>query len=121
VNSTRRSLGEVNADGSQFVAVIGRCHPWDAKGGLCPDFDQISPLALFVVSNNLANFLRRLSLPTEIKHCSLRSLLVKLIKIGAKVVHSNRYVTFQMAEVAVSRDLFAPILLRIERLRGCTA
>jgi hypothetical protein len=35
---------------------------------------------------NLANFLRRLSLPTEIKHWSLRSLLVKLIKIGAKVV-----------------------------------
>ena len=31
----------------------------------------------------------------------------KLVKIGAKVVSHGRYVTFQMAEVAVPRDLFA--------------
>jgi hypothetical protein len=30
----------------------------------------------------------------------------KLVKIGAKVVRHGRYVTFQLAEVAVSRDLF---------------
>ena len=56
-------------------------------------------LALFVLAYNLGNFLRRLALPTKIKHWSLRSLLVKLIKIGAKVVRSGRYTTFQMAEV----------------------
>jgi hypothetical protein len=33
---------------------------------------------------------------------SLTSLREKLIKIGAKVVSHGRYVTFQMAEVAVS-------------------
>ena len=48
-------------------------------------------------------------------------MLTKLIKIGAKVVRHSRYITFQMAEVAVSRKLFAEILLRIERLRCCTA
>ena len=78
-------------------------------------------LALFVLAYNLGNFLRRLALPTKIKHWSLRSLLVKLIKIGAKVVRSGRYTTFQMAGVAVPRDIFAEILTRIERLRCCPA
>ncbi len=41
--------------------------------------------------------------------------LEKLIKIGAKVVIHSRYVIFQMAEVAVPRELFAAILDRIQR------
>ena len=41
----------------------------------------------------------------------------RLIKIGGKIVRHGRYVTFQMAEVAIPRDLFADILSRIERLR----
>ena len=53
----------------------------------------------------------------KIKHWSLRSLLVKLIKIGAKVVRHSRYVMFQMAEVSINKRLFAEILARIERLR----
>ena len=36
---------------------------------------------------------------------------------GSKAVRHSRYITFQMADVAVSRKLFAEILLRIERLR----
>ena len=40
----------------------------------------------------------------------------KLIKIGAKVVHQAKVVTFQLAEVAVPRALFAAILARIGRL-----
>jgi hypothetical protein len=42
----------------------------------------------------------------------------KLIKIGAKVVSHGRYVTFQLAEVAVSRQMFADILALIARLRA---
>ena len=49
---------------------------------------------------------------------SLGSLREKLVKIGAKVVSHGRYVTFHMAEVAVSRQLFADILLLIARLRA---
>ena len=45
------------------------------------------------------------------------SLKEKLIKIGAKVVTHGRYVAFQMAEVAVSRTLFAEILGLIAELR----
>ncbi len=49
------------------------------------------------------------------KHWSLTTLREKLIKIGAKVVTHSRYVIFQMAEVAVPRDLFAAILDRIQQ------
>ena len=42
----------------------------------------------------------------------------RTIKIGAKVVRHAKAVTFQMAEVAVPRALFAAILGRIGRLRA---
>ena len=88
----------------------------------CKRFDSNRVrLGLCVLAYNLGNFLRRLVLAREIKHWSLRTLLTKLIKIGAKVVRHSRYVTFQMAGVAVSRKLFAEILFRIDRLRCCTA
>jgi hypothetical protein len=76
-------------------------------------------LWLFVLAYNLGNFLRRLALPAKIKRWSLRSLLVKMIKIGAKLVDHGRYLTFQMAEVSNSREIFAEILSRIKQLRCC--
>ena len=72
-------------------------------------------LQLFALAYNLGNFLRRLALPRSVKHWSLTTLREKLIKIGAKVVTHARYVTFQMAEVAISRRLFKTILRRISR------
>ena len=48
---------------------------------------------------------------------TLTSLKEKLIKIGAKVVSHGRYVAFQMAEVAIPRNLFADILRLIAELR----
>ena len=47
-------------------------------------------------------------------HWSLTTLPEKLVKIGAKLVSHGRYVTFQMAEVAVPHDLFRRILEIIE-------
>jgi len=47
---------------------------------------------------------------------SMATLKEKLIKIGAKVVSRGRYVAFQMAEVAVPRNLFADILRLIAEL-----
>jgi hypothetical protein len=64
----------------------------------------------------LANFLRRLALPRDVQHWSLTTLWDKLVKIGAKVTRHANYVTFQLAEVAVPRRLFAAILDRIARL-----
>ena len=56
-------------------------------------------------------------LPKPIKGWTLTTLREKLIKIGAKVVAHAKYVTFQLAEVAVLRQLFAAFLGRIGRLR----
>ncbi len=55
--------------------------------------------------------------PREVEHWSLTTVREKLIKIGAKVVLHGRYVTFQLAEVAIPKSLFAEILRLIDRLR----
>jgi len=88
----------------------------------CHDFaDNHVRLQLFALAYNLGNFLRRLALPASVAHWSLTTLREKLIKIGAKVVRTARYVVFQMAEVAVPRSLFRTILDRIHRLRPAKA
>jgi Transposase DDE domain group 1 len=74
-------------------------------------------LQLHALAYNLANFMRTLALPEAVAHWSLTSLREKLIKIGAKIVTHARYVTFQMAEVAVPRKLFGEILRLIDGLR----
>jgi hypothetical protein len=61
--------------------------------------------------------MRTLALPKEVEHWSLATLREKLIKVGAKIVRHGRYVTFQMAEVAVPRELFQKILRLIDDLR----
>jgi hypothetical protein len=66
---------------------------------------------------NLANFMRTLALPKEVEHWSLTTLREKLVKIDAMVVRHGRYVTFQLAEVAVPRNLFREIPRRINDLR----
>ena len=52
-----------------------------------------------------------------LRQWSMTTLTEKLIKIGAKVVSHGRYVAFQMAEVAIPRNLFADILRMIAELR----
>jgi hypothetical protein len=75
-------------------------------------------LQLHVLAYNLGNFMRTLAMPKMVETWSMTSLREKLIKIGAKIVSHGRYVTFQMAEVAVPRRLFAEILSLIARLRA---
>jgi len=74
-------------------------------------------LQLHALAYNMGNFMRTLALPKEVEHWSLTTLREKLVKIGAKVVRHGRYVTFQLAEVAVPRMLFAEILRLIAGLR----
>src|SRR6516164_4072300 len=74
-------------------------------------------LQLHALAYNLGNFLRTLATPEPIKDWSLTSLKDKLIKIGAKVVSHGRYVVFQMAAVAIARQMFQEILRLIAELR----
>jgi DDE family transposase len=75
-------------------------------------------LQLHALAYNLGNFMRTLAMPKTAEPWSLTSLREKLIKIGAKVTSHGRYVTFQMAEVAVPRQMFHEILSLIARLRA---
>ncbi len=52
-----------------------------------------------------------------IEHWLLTTQRKKRVKIRAKVVSDDRYVAFQMAEVAVPRMLLAEILRMIAELR----
>jgi hypothetical protein len=70
-------------------------------------------LQLHALTYNLGNFLRTLALPDAVRHWSMTTLRGRLIKI----VRHGRYVTFQMAGVAIPRDLFAYIRRRIDWLR----
>ena len=53
----------------------------------------------------------------EAQYWLMTTLREKLVKIGAKVVRHGRFVTFQLAEVAIPRTLFAEILHLIDGLR----
>jgi len=83
------------------------CHRFDANR---------VRLQLFILAYNLGNFLRRLGLPRAIKDWSIRSLQLKLIKIGGRIVRHARQIIFQLAEVAISGELFAAVLGRLTRL-----
>jgi len=103
----------------------GTCEQWIKEGKhavewirlSCHQFkDNAVRLALFVLAYNLGNFLRRLVLPKEMARWSLTSLRERLVKIGARLTRHARRLVLQMAEVAVTRDLFAQILSRIRLL-----
>ena len=78
---------------------------------------ELFPRVGFIVTNMSAkDFMRRFALPKEVERWSLRSVQLKLIKIGAKVISHSRKAVFQMEEVAVSEGLFAALLERIRSL-----
>jgi len=109
-----------------FYNKRGTCEQWikEGKGAIkwtrlsCRSFvANAVRLQLHALAYNLGNFLRTLATPEPIKDWSMTSLKEKLIKIGAKVVRHGRYVAFQMAEVAIPRNLFTDILRLVAELR----
>ena len=120
------NLTDWNGDVDRFYNQRGTAEQWIKEGKYALKWTRLSchrfianqvRLQLFALAHNLANFLRRLALPKRVRYWSLTTLREKLIKIGAKIVRHARYVTFQMAEVAIPRQLFREILRRIERLK----
>ncbi len=120
------NLGRVAKRVVRFYNQRGTAQPWIKEGKnavkwtrlSCHDFvDNQVRLQLFVLAYNLGNFPRQAVLPRAVCHWTLTTLREKLIKIGAKVVRHARQVIFQMAEVAVPRELFRAILEAIGRLR----
>jgi hypothetical protein len=109
-----------------FYNQRGTAEPWIKEGKNAMKWTRLSccsfaanavRLQLHALAYNLANFMLTLALPEAVKQWSLTSLREKLVKIGAKVVRHGRYVIFQMAEVAVPKELFQEILRLIDGLR----
>jgi len=109
-----------------FYNKRGTCEQWikEGKGAIkwtrlsCRTFAANAVrLQLHALAYNLGNFLRTLATPEPIKDWSLTTLKDNLIKIGAKVVSHGRYIIFQMAEVAIARQMFQEILRLIAELR----
>ena len=105
----------------------GTAEPWIKEGKQAIKWTRLScrrfranevRLQLHALACNLANAMRTLGLPGRVAHWSLTTLREKLIKIGARMVRHGHYITFQLAEVAVPRRLFAQILSRTIRLRA---
>ena len=123
VTNLNRSAERVTA----FYNQRGKAEQWIKEGKHAIKWTRLScqrfranevRLQLHALAYNLANFMRTLALPRGIAHWSLTTLREKLVKIGARMVRHGRYVTFQMAEVAVSARTFGQILARIARLRA---
>ncbi|RJP29894.1 MAG: IS1380 family transposase [Actinobacteria bacterium] len=119
------NLSRVAKNVVRFYNQRGRCENHIKEGKYALAWTRLScsrfisnqvRLALFVLAYNLGNFLRRFALPSEVSHWSLRSVQLKLIKIGARIVCHARRTVFQMAEVAVPGELFAEVLVRIRSL-----
>jgi hypothetical protein len=109
-----------------FYNKRGTCEQWIKEGKGAINWTRLScrtfaanavRLHLHALAYNLGNFLRTLATPEPIKEWSMTSLKEKLIKTGAKVVSHGRYVAFQMAEVAIPRQMFQEILRLIAELR----
>ncbi len=120
-NMSRRSENVV-----AFYNKRGTCEQWIKEGKGAINWTRLScrsfaanavRLQLHALAYNLGNFLRTLATPEPIKDWTLTTLKEKLIEIGAKLVSHGRYVAFQMAEVAITRGLFADILRMIAELR----
>jgi hypothetical protein len=110
-----------------FYNQRGTCEQYIKEGKIAIKWTRLScrtfaanavRLQLHALAYNLGNFMRTLAMPKTAEPWSLTSLREKLVKIGAKVVSHGRYVTFQMAQVAVPQQMFADILALIARLRA---
>jgi hypothetical protein len=122
-----RAIEGTAASASQMGRQRGTAEQWikEGKGAIkwtrlsCRTFAANAVrLQLHALAYNLGNLMRTLAMPKAAEPWSLTSLREKLIKIGAKVVSHGRYVSFQLAEVAVSRQMFQEILSLIARLRA---
>ena len=89
----------------------------DHGNGLRPWIQKQRPEFHLCATESQRSNLNPLTWTSPCEDWSLTTLKEKLIKIGAKVVSHGRYVAFQMAEVAIPRNLFADILRLIAELR----
>jgi hypothetical protein len=109
----------------KFYNKRGTCEQWIKEGKYALNWTRLScqrfveneaRLKLFIMAYNLGNFLRTLVLPEGIKHWSLRSIQLKLIKIGGRLIKHARYYCLLLAETSITEKIFSGLLNNIRRL-----
>jgi hypothetical protein len=109
----------------KFYNKRGTCEQWIKEGKYALNWTRLScqrfveneaRLKLFIMAYNLGNFLRTLVLPEGIKHWSLRSIQLKLIKIGGRLIKHARYYCLLLAETTINEKIFSSLMRNIRRL-----
>ncbi len=109
----------------KFYNKRGTCEQWIKEGKYALNWTRLScqrfveneaRLKLFIMAYNLGNFLRTLALPEGIKRWSLRSIQLKLIKIGGRLIKHARYYCLLLAETVINHKIFSGLLNNIRHL-----
>ncbi len=108
-----------------FYNKRGTCEQWIKEGKYALNWTRLSchrfveneaRLKLFIMAYNLGNFVRTLALPEGIKHWSLRSIQLKLIKIGGRLIKHARYYGLLLAETVINHKIFSGLLANIREI-----
>ncbi len=109
----------------KFYNKRGTCEQWIKEGKNTLTWTKLSckrfkeneaRLKLFLLAYNLGNFLRTLVLPKKIKHWSLKTIQLKLIKTGGRLIKHARYYCLLLAEVSITEKIFSGLMNNIRKL-----
>jgi len=109
----------------KFYNKRGTCEQWIKEGKNTLNWTKLSckrfkeneaRLKLFVLAYNSGNFLRTLVLPKKIKHWSLKTIQLKLIKTGGRLIKHARYYWLLLAEVSITAKIFFGLMNNIRKL-----
>jgi len=119
------SLNRDNRRVVKFYNKRGTCEQWIKEGKYALNWTRLScqgfmenevKLKLFIMAYNLGNIFRTLVLPEGIKDWSLRTIQLKLIKIGGRLIRHARYYYMLLAEVSIKEWLWRSIMRNISQL-----
>ena len=119
------SLNWTNKRIVKFYNKRGTCEQWIKEGKYALNWTRLScqkfmenevRLKLFIMAYNMGNIFRTLVLPEEIGHWSLRTIQLKLIKIGGRLIRHARYYYMLLAEVSIKEQIWRSIMRNISQL-----
>jgi len=109
----------------KFYNHRGTCEQWIKEGKYALNWTRLScqgfkenevRLKLFILAYNLGNIFRTLALPERIRSWSLRTIQLKLIKIGGRLIRHARYYYLLLSEVTITEYLWKSIIRKIRCL-----
>jgi len=109
----------------KFYNGRGTCEQWIKEGKYALNWTRLScqgfkenevRLKLFIMAYNLGNIFRTLALPEKIRSWSLRTIQLKLIKIGGRLIRHARYYYLLLAEATINERIWKSIMQKISGL-----